>query len=295
VDTVYGRTGQIVLRSPVHWSDSVLHSKQGIVLDAGGEISASDPATLLPRYHTFRQVRFVPMEGVPLRTLTLPGEMHGAQNNARKSVRVYQYQGVAGQNFRLWYPGQAPGLPLLFGEAAPCSDTTSHPEITGITCVLGEEDTLPPEVPVILAARAEDPYFVRLAWSLSVDNVATAGYRVWRDGVDIGGDDQGEYLDRGLAVQPGSTYRYQVVAYDHSGNVSAPSPSVTVILPLDPLLPVTPAAVRPPVIVPPVVVVPPVPVPVPPPPPPPTALHFTLTCTLVQGVVTCPPATVEEK
>jgi hypothetical protein len=47
---------------------------------------------------------------------------------------VFDYQGQAGRNFRVYFRPQA--TQNLYGGIAPCADTTSRPEIDGITCPL---------------------------------------------------------------------------------------------------------------------------------------------------------------
>ena len=49
---------------------------------------------------------------------------------------VYDYQGQAGQHFRVYWHEQA--TQDIAGSRAPCTDTTTHPEIDGITCPLTE-------------------------------------------------------------------------------------------------------------------------------------------------------------
>jgi hypothetical protein len=45
---------------------------------------------------------------------------------------VHDYQGQAGNNFRVYFAEQA--SQNLYGGLAPCHDTTTRPEIDGITC-----------------------------------------------------------------------------------------------------------------------------------------------------------------
>jgi hypothetical protein len=73
--------------------------------------------------------------GRPLRTIEM--DSHTGPNtypNARYEVFVYDYQGQAGNNFRVYWREQADQN--IAGGRAPCNDTTTHPEIDGITCPL---------------------------------------------------------------------------------------------------------------------------------------------------------------
>ncbi|GAB3891089.1 hypothetical protein GCM10029964_063690 [Kibdelosporangium lantanae] len=64
-----------------------------------------------------------------------------------------------------------------------------------------------------------------LSWSASSDNVGVSGYRVYRNGTQVGTTSGTSFTDTGLS---GSTrYTYTVAAYDAAGNVSSQSSSVT--------------------------------------------------------------------
>jgi fibronectin type 3 domain-containing protein len=117
-------------------------------------------------------------------------------------------------------------------------------------------DTVAPSAPAGVRAAAGDAKRVTLTWAAATDNVAVAGYEIWRGGptgaltriaVEPGGGTS--YAD--TTVAGGRDYRYEVVAYDTAGNRSDPSAAASAR---------TPAArvVPPPVVVPsPVVVTPP--------------------------------------
>lgn len=89
-------------------------------------------------------------------------------------------------------------------------------------------DTTAPTTPANFTATAQAGPQVALHWSASIDNVGVVGYRVYRNGVQIGSSGGTSYTD--TAVTPGSTYSYYVRAYDLAGNTSPPSsqPSVTI-------------------------------------------------------------------
>jgi chitodextrinase len=60
-----------------------------------------------------------------------------------------------------------------------------------------------------------------IAWSASTDDVAVAGYQIFRNGTQVGTTAATSYADSGLA--PGTTYSYTVAAFDYSNNVSGQS------------------------------------------------------------------------
>jgi G8 domain len=63
-----------------------------------------------------------------------------AYPNVRYEIYVQDYQGQAGNNFRVYWREQA--SQNVAGGTAPCNNTTSRPEVNGITCVTGE---VPPQ------------------------------------------------------------------------------------------------------------------------------------------------------
>ncbi|HEX2571790.1 MAG TPA: lamin tail domain-containing protein [Polyangia bacterium] len=81
-------------------------------------------------------------------------------------------------------------------------------------------DTLPPTAPINLSAAARASQ-IDLAWDPSIDNVAVAGYRVYRDGLLLTSVTGTTYSDTGLTT--GQSYTYTVFAYDPTGNTSGAS------------------------------------------------------------------------
>jgi chitodextrinase len=91
-------------------------------------------------------------------------------------------------------------------------------------------DTSSPSQPGSLTATALDTSRISLSWSASSDNVAVAGYRVYRGGNLVTTVGTTSYTDTGLS--PSTTYSYQVVAVDAAGNASpAASASATTLAP----------------------------------------------------------------
>ena len=85
-------------------------------------------------------------------------------------------------------------------------------------------DMTPPTVPSNLAVGGVTSSSASLSWSASTDNVAVAGYRVYRNGVQVGTASGTTFTDTGLSAS--TQYTYKVAAYDAAGNVSAQSPGV---------------------------------------------------------------------
>jgi hypothetical protein len=94
--------------------------------------------------------RFAAPQGQPLRTIAMVGDVANVSfqcPSKLNEVRVYNYNGVAGDNFQVYNPSWAP--------SAPCSGT--RPEINGIVCG--------PIAP--LAALSEPHKLARAGWLLA--------------------------------------------------------------------------------------------------------------------------------
>jgi chitodextrinase len=87
---------------------------------------------------------------------------------------------------------------------------------------LPQLDTTPPSAPGSLTKTGADALSISISWSQSTDNVAVAGYTVFRDGTSVGSTTATNYAVGGL--QCGMTVTLGVLAYDAAGNTSATSP-----------------------------------------------------------------------
>jgi hypothetical protein len=81
--------------------------------------------------------------GQPLKTIEMNHDLSKAnsQPDDKYEVLVYDYQGQAGNNFRAYFGVQA--SQNLYGGIAPCSDSSSRPEVRGITCPISSSTGLP--------------------------------------------------------------------------------------------------------------------------------------------------------
>jgi YD repeat-containing protein len=90
-------------------------------------------------------------------------------------------------------------------------------------------DTQAPTVPTGLSGSAPNSTTVNLTWNASTDNVAVTGYRVYRNGGQIGTSATPSFSDGGRTGS--TTYSYQVAAYDAVPNVSALTSAINVTTP----------------------------------------------------------------
>ena len=86
-------------------------------------------------------------------------------------------------------------------------------------------DTTPPSIPVGLIASPVSASQINITWSASTDNVGVAGYKVFRNSIQIAATATTSYSDGGLTAN--TTYSYAVAAFDPSGNLSGLSATVT--------------------------------------------------------------------
>lgn len=96
----------------------------------------------------------------------------------------------------------------------------------GGTVIPDPSDTTPPTVPGNLTAGTITETAATLTWTASTDNVKSAGYKIYRDGVLVGTVSGTTYTDTTLKAN--TTYSYTVKAYDAAGNLSADSNAVSV-------------------------------------------------------------------
>ena len=82
-------------------------------------------------------------------------------------------------------------------------------------------DTAAPTVPGGLSAAAVSSSQINLTWNAASDNVGVSGYRVYRNGTQVGTTSNLSYSATGLTA--GTSYSFTVAAYDAAGNVSAQS------------------------------------------------------------------------
>ena len=90
-----------------------------------------------------------------------------------------------------------------------------------ISCTVVTSDTQAPSVPTNVTATAQSQTSILVGWTASTDNVGVTGYKVFRNGGQVGTSATTSYTDTGLSQS--TTYSYTVSAYDAAGNNSAQS------------------------------------------------------------------------
>ena len=80
----------------------------------------------------------------------------------------------------------------------------------------GGADTTPPPTPTINSATPTTDTQIDIVWGAVVDDMALAGYVVFRDGVPVATTTLTNYSDTGLLAS--TTYSYTVRAFDGAGS-----------------------------------------------------------------------------
>jgi chitodextrinase len=115
-----------------------------------------------------------------------------------------------------------PGVQYTYAVAAmDAAGNTSSQSVPVTIATSSGTDSTPPSIPTNLQSSNVSSTSLTVTWSSSTDNVAVAGYRVYRNGTQVGTTAAASYNDTNLVAS--TTYTYTVAAYDTSNNVSAQS------------------------------------------------------------------------
>jgi hypothetical protein len=102
----------------------------------------------------------------------------------------------------------------------------------------GKVEHVRPTTPTDLTSVALDSQTIRLTWTASTDNVGVVGYNIRRDGRHVASQRDGTTTFLDGQLEPGTTYTYQVKAFDAAGNESALSDPTTATTPEPRLYPI---------------------------------------------------------
>jgi glucose/arabinose dehydrogenase len=207
------------------------------------ELGAIDKATPYPLRWTHKTPSGTVVTGT-LTTSTDVNQWHHVvlvRNGAAKEIRGYEdgtlnvtsaYATAPGTSTYHVNIGRNPGggqhFKGLIDEVRIYSRALSPAEVKALYDEAGAPlpaDTQPPSTPTNLRASATSSSHVDLAWTASTDDRGVAGYRIYRDGAQVGTSTTASFRDGGLA--PLTTYSYRVAAVDGAGNLSAQSTAVT--------------------------------------------------------------------
>jgi chitodextrinase len=113
--------------------------------------------------------------------------------------------------------------------AVDVNGNESGPSTTTCATTLPTTDNSAPTVPAGLTATPTSGSAIVLSWQAATDNVAVAGYTIYRNGIPVGTSANTDFTDAPLT--PATQYCYTVSAFDEAGNSSAESSKVCVTTP----------------------------------------------------------------
>ncbi|HEX8763470.1 MAG TPA: Ig-like domain-containing protein [Candidatus Saccharimonadales bacterium] len=109
---------------------------------------------------------------------------------------------------------------------AKAYDISGNVNSDSVQVTVAGGDAQAPSVPGNVSAVVDSTNKVTVKWAASTDNIGVAGYRILRNSVIVGQAMGLDYIDG--TTLPGTTYNYQVAAFDQAGNSSNPSVVVEV-------------------------------------------------------------------
>jgi chitodextrinase len=122
--------------------------------------------------------------------------------------------------------------------ATDAAGNLSSDSVIATATTQSSSDTTPPSVPTGLTGTGVSISQINLSWTASTDNVGVTGYRIFRNGTQVGTSPTPSFQDTGLTVN--TTYSYTVSAFDAAGNNSAQSPPVNARTQADTTAPTVP-------------------------------------------------------
>ncbi len=198
-------------------------------LDIGGVSGAFDVTTLAEDRIPDAFI-FTAQTGVALSTVTTSNTITVGGINTTTGISIgggtYSINGGTYTNVASFSVNNGDTVTLRQTSSASFStQTTATLTIGGVSGAFDvttlAADTTPPTVPTGLTASAVSATRVNLSWTASTDNIGVTGYKVYRDGVQVGTPAGTNFIDTGLA---GATpYSYTVAACDAAANCSDPS------------------------------------------------------------------------
>jgi PKD repeat protein len=186
------------------------------------QLFAQHHVTLVLNGHDHDYQRFTPVDGnlnpssTGITEIIVGSGGHGTQNLVTPDPRLLasDFADLGALKLNLFdtsatFQFQTPTGSVVDSGLIPCQNTT---------------DTTAPTAPAGVTATANGGGEIDLGWSGSTDNVAVAGYEVYKDGsatpLATLAPDARSYAD--TVVAPNTSHSYTIKAFDAAGNRSAP-------------------------------------------------------------------------
>ena len=138
----------------------------------------------------------------------------------RNNMRIVTPNTISGTNYT--DAGMPGGTAHTYAVTAydATGNTSAASAPIDVTTIL---DTMPPAVPVLKSVVATSSSEIDVTWASTTDNVAVAGYYLYRNNARIVTLNASTtfFADRNLAAR--TTYHYTLAAYDTTGNIASSS------------------------------------------------------------------------
>ncbi len=158
--------------------------------------------------------------------MTPAGRVAGQRSGCIRPIDAWR--GFPAVNYTARRAGDAISLRVVQTSHAVAGDSF---QVDSLTLTSPSDDARAPAAPSGFTAEAASQTKVALSWRASTDNRAVAGYTIYRGGAFLATvfGAHTTYTDK--TARAGKTYRYAVDAFDASGNRSARTAQVTVVMP----------------------------------------------------------------
>lgn len=156
---------------------------------------------------------------------------------ATDNIGVVRYEvlrngGVVGESATTSYTdtGLSPSTAYTYTVRAVDASSNVSPDSAALAVTTQPPaDTTPPSAPTNLAASSVTSSSVVLGWTAATDDRGVTGYRIYRDGTQVGTSTTTAFTD--ATVLSSTTYAYAVRAQDAAGNLGPASTSLSVTTP----------------------------------------------------------------
>jgi chitodextrinase len=146
-------------------------------------------------------------------------------NVAVHGYKIFRDGKIVGNAFGSSYSDLDLDEAALYTYTVSAYDASGNKSPQSAPFTLRTLDVSAPSKPTMLEATAVSGSAIALSWIASTDNLAVTGYKIYRDGVQVGTSPTTTFSSTGL--QEARQYTFHVAAYDAAGNTSLQSGSDT--------------------------------------------------------------------
>lgn len=191
-----------------------------VAFDGPGNTSAAAAITLSTPADTSAPSAPPSLSGVPQLMSVQLNWLPSADNVGVTAYRIRRDGELLGTVPSPGFPDTGLEVDTEYEYEVTALDEAGNVSAASVLTISTLPDLAPPSMPGDLGGTP-GVTTAALTWSASTDNVAVQSYRIYRGGIHIASVPGLAYLDTGLA--PDTSYNYEVIAVDTSGNLSPPA------------------------------------------------------------------------